>query len=143
MPVRASSPSNRSSSIRLSCGIAKRLSPPRTISAGTMARVSGILTLTLVPEPSSLCTSTGDVGDLRGGRDAGREDEVDRLAVAHRRRLVGGDRPVGDRLVAAPGRIDAPAVVRDLDVDLAALVEGAQRQEPLLGLARRASVLRT
>ncbi len=88
-------------------------------------------------------TAAGDVGDLSGGRDARSEDQVDRLTVAHRCRLVCGDQPVGDRLVADPGRIDAPAVVRDLDVDLTALVEGPQRQESLLGLARRASVLRT
>ena len=72
--------------------------------------------------------AAGDVGDRVGGGEAGRKISSHGLAVAHAgalRRAVTSPRSTA--LARDLGGVDAGAVVGDLDVDLAALVEGAQR----------------
>ena len=67
----------------------------------------------------------------------GQEDQVDQLAVGHAGGLLGRDQLGPDGLVADALRVDAAAVVGDLDDDLAALVEGVQEQPALGRLAPR------
>ena len=50
-------PCTRTSSTTASCGMAKRSPPASTISAETIASVSGILMVKLVPLPCTDCTS--------------------------------------------------------------------------------------
>src|SRR5215470_13240206 len=76
-----------------------------------------------------------DVGDRGRRRETGQEDEADQLALAHALGELGGDEAAGDRLGADLLAVDAVAVVGDLDVDLAAGVEGADAERALGGLA--------
>ena len=63
----------------------------------------------------------------------GRKIHVEHFALAHARELVGVDESALQRLLAEL-RVDAAAVVGDLDVDLSALVEGARMKRRLAGL---------
>ena len=81
--------------------------------------------------------AAGEVRHLVRRREAGQEDQVDQLALAQAVGLLGGDELGLDRLVADALRVDAAAVVGDLDDDLAALVEGVQRQPAFGRLAPR------
>ena len=72
-----------------------------------------------------------DVAHLRGGGKPGQKDQVLEIAVAHARDLLGRDQAFFERLVPDRLQVDSVTVVRDLDVHLAAFVEGAQ-QEPSL-----------
>ena len=69
--------------------------------------------------------------DARHGRRGGEarfEDELQHAVGRHRRRLRGGHKPPGDRLLADFFERDSAAVVGDLDRHPAALVEGPQRE---------------
>ena len=135
--------------------MAKRSPPASTISAETIASVSGILMVKLVPAPGDRLhvdraadlldvgahhvhadAAAGDVGDLGGGGEARREDELVDLRV---RQLVGdsasGDEPLRDRLGPDPRDVEAAAVVGDLDDDVAALVIGREADAASLRLA--------
>ena len=104
MPRCAWSPSNRTSSSKLTCGMANRSRRALTISAGMIASVSGILILKVVPWPAVLCTSiraadlldagldhvqadvaSRGLGDLLGSREAGKKDQLTQFVVAHSR----------------------------------------------------------
>ena len=101
------------SSITLSCGMAKRCPAASTIRAETMARVSGILIRKVVPAPGNRSqldgaadaldigahhvhadAAAGDAGHLLGGGKARPEDELQDLLLAH----------AGDGRFAWPGR---------------------------------------
>lgn len=62
------------------------------------------------------------------------------LALAHTGGLLCGDDALLDGLVPQPVGIDAGPVVRDLDVDLAALVVRAEDDMTFRGLARGSPV---
>src|SRR5262249_48331103 len=66
-----------------------------------------------------------EAGDLHGGREARQEDEPRQRLRAHPPGLLGGDQPQLHRAVLHPVRVDAGAVVTDLDVYLPALVVSA------------------
>ena len=92
----------RTSSRTASCGMAKRSPAASTMSAETMASVSGILMVKVVPRPRDRfhvdrAADLVDIGahdihadaaarharDLVGGREAGREDELLHLRLGH------------------------------------------------------------
>ncbi len=123
-----------------------------------IASVSGILILTVValPRPAEHVhgaadlldvgldhvhadAAAGDVGHLFGGGEAGQEDQLQQLALAHPVGLVARIRPRSSAFAAEPFGVDAAAVVGDLDVDLAAFVEGVQGQTTLRPACRAAS----
>src|SRR5262249_4105864 len=79
--------------------------------------------------------AAGKLRYLVGRGEAGKEDEVQKLAVVQPARLFGCYQPRLDRLGANALRVDAAAVVGDLDDDLAALVEGVERDATLRRLA--------
>jgi hypothetical protein len=66
------------------------------------------------------------VGDLLRRREAGVENQPRRFAVAHAAGLLGVDDAFFDGLLLQPGRVDAAAVVGDVDPHLACLVIGPQ-----------------
>ncbi len=81
--------------------------------------------------------AAGELRHLVGRREAGQEDQVDQLALVQAVGLLGRDQLGLDGLVADALRVDPPAVVGDLDDDLAPLVEGVQRRAgPRRGLPR-------
>ena len=82
----------------------------------------------------------GHAGDDGGGREPRLEHQADQIGVAHPRGGVGGDDAALDRLGPDPVGADAGAVVGDLDVDLAAVVVGAQADHALGLLARGQAV---
>ncbi len=144
----------RTSSIRLTWGMAKRSPPLVTTSAGMMARVRGILIFSSVPLPAALCRSTVPpifsmlvlttsmptprpemLLTCSAVEKPGGKGQVQELALRHARGMLGGDHAFGDGLGLQLFGGDAGAVVGDLDVDLAALVEGAQQQMPVARLA--------
>ncbi len=118
---------------------AQRGAVARACSAmSTVPPIRSMLVLTTsmpTPRPETLVM-------VGGGREAGEEDQLhaarDRTCARRFRR----DQPALDRLAAHAFRIDAAAVVADLDVDLAAFVEGAQRHDALARLAARRRGLR-
>ena len=79
--------------------------------------------------------AAGDAGDLLGGREAGREDELVNLRVGQLVDLGFRSEPAGDRLGPDPLGGEAAAVVGDLDDDVAALVTGGQADRAAFGLA--------
>jgi hypothetical protein len=87
-------------------------------------------------------TAAGDVGDPVGGAEARLEDQPAQLLLAHPGGILRGDRAALDRPGPDGRRVQAAAVVRDLDDDLASLVEGAQSDGPLGRLADGDPLLR-
>ncbi len=72
--------------------------------------------------------ASGNVRHFFGGGKAGKEDQVENVAVGHARRLVGGDHAALDRFPPNAFQVESGTVVRDFDVDLPAFVEGSQDQ---------------
>ena len=124
--------------------MAKRSPPASTISAETIASVSGILMVKVVPAPANglqvdraadlldiaahdvhADAAAGNAGHLRGGGKAGRENEIADLRFGLGRELGFAGEPVLDGLGPDAGEIEAAAVVGDLDDDVTALVAGA------------------
>src|SRR6201997_4057335 len=91
----------RTNSTTDSCGIAKRSPAASTISAETIASVSGILMVTLGPSPAADAT-TGHAGHGGSGREARREDEFVDLRFRHLLQFGLADETVGDRLGLDP-----------------------------------------
>jgi hypothetical protein len=109
-----------------------------------MASVSGILMVKLEPCPHRLHVdaaadlidvvahhvhadaAAGHAGDLCGGREAGRENELLDLGFRHLVELGLGDKPVGQSLFLDPLDVEAAAVIGDADDDMAAFVIGGQ-----------------
>ena len=81
--------------------------------------------------------AAGNAGDLRGGGEAGREDEIADLGVGFGRHLGFAGEALLDGLGADAREIEAAAVVGDLDDDVAALVAGGKPDRALWRLARR------
>ena len=79
--------------------------------------------------------AAGHAGDLLGGREAGREDELLDLGFRHLVELGLGRESIGQRLVPDPFGIEATAVVGHADDDMAALVIGGQPDDAFLRLA--------
>ncbi len=79
--------------------------------------------------------ASGDVRDALRRGEARDEDQSEHLAVGHARELFGGREVAVERALLDGGRVDADAVVDDLDVDHPAFVERAQRERALLGLS--------
>ena len=79
--------------------------------------------------------AAGHVGDFRGGGEAGREDEAVDLRVGHRHGFHGVDDAFFHGLLADAVGVEAGAVVRDLDDDVAAFMIGAQLDHAGFGLA--------
>ena len=79
--------------------------------------------------------AAGHAGDLLGGREAGREDELLDLGFRHLVELGLGDEPVGQSLFLDPLDVEAAAVIGDADDDMPALVIGGQPDDALLRLA--------
>ena len=132
----------RTSSTTLICGMAKRSPAHSTISAETMASVSGILMMKVVPLPRLALqldgaadlldvgahhvhadAAAGDAGHLGGGGEAGAEDELLDLLLGHGREFGLGGQPGGERLLLDLVDVEAAAVVGDLDDDMAAFVD--------------------
>ena len=80
--------------------------------------------------------AAGNIGDLFRRREAGQEDQVQRFPVAELPGLLGRQESFVDGLLLEPRDVDPRAVIPDLDVDLPALVIGAQGQRPFGRLAR-------
>ena len=78
----------------------------------------------------------------RGGREAGQKDHLQQLALGQQSGALGGDQPALDGLGANLVDGDAGAVVGDLDDDVAALLDGAQRKRAFGILARGLAHLR-
>ena len=135
----------RTSSSTASCGIAKRSPAASTISAETMASVSGILMVKVVPSPAadlmsmmppiwSMLVFTTSMPTPRPETEVtaaavekpGREDELGDLRVGHPLDLGLGREPALDRLGLDRVEVEAAAVVGDLDGDVAALVIGGE-----------------
>ena len=114
-------------------GRAKLCCRLRTISAGMMARVSGMRRRSVVPLPGRESSSTlppmrlhvgahhvhahaapAHVGDRCGGGEAGQEDQLQQLAFRLLRGALLGDQPAFDSLGANPLHRDAGAVIRTL-----------------------------
>ena len=134
--------------------MAKRSPPASTISAETIASVSGILMVKVVPGAGHALqvdgaadlldiglhhvhadAAAGHGGDHGGGREAGAEDEALHLRLAHAGELGLGGQAVRQHLGADPVERQAAAVVGDLDDDVAAFVVGVQRDVAGLRLA--------
>ena len=134
--------------------MAKRSPPASTISAETIASVSGILMVKVVPAPANgvqidraadlldiaahdvhADAAAGNAGDLRGGGKAGREDEIANFAVGLGRHLGLAGKTALDRLGADAREIEAAAVVGDLDDDVTALVAGGEPDRATARLA--------
>ena len=130
--------------------MAKRSPPASTISAETIASVSGILIVNVVPAPGSgfqidrtadlLHVGAHDVhpnaaprdaGDLCCGREAGREDQITDLRLGFRRDLRFAGEALLDGLRAYPLNVKATAIIGDLDDDMAALVTSGEPDRPL------------
>src|SRR3954471_19730034 len=79
--------------------------------------------------------AAGYVGDRCGRGETGQEDHLQDVLRAHPVERVGADQAALDGLGADLGRVDARAVVGDLDHDLAALVLRAQGEHALGRLA--------
>ena len=88
-------------------------------------------------------TATAHVGDLLGGRETRGEDQQHRVAIAERPCLLGRDDPLLHRLGPQLLGVDARTVVPDLDLHVAALLEGRQGKRPLGRLAGRLPSLRS
>ena len=80
--------------------------------------------------------AAGNIGDCFGRREPRLEDEVQRFPVAQLLGLLGPQEPFVDGLLLEPRDVDSRAVIADFDVDLSALVIGAQGQRPFGRLAR-------
>ena len=125
--------------------MAKRSPAASTISAETIASVSGILMVKVVPGAGDgpqvdgaadlldivahhvhADAAAGNTGDRGGGREAGREDEIADLRIGHFVELGLAGKTLFDRLGADAVDIEAAAVVGDLDDDVAALVAGGE-----------------
>ncbi len=134
--------------------IAKRSPPDSTISAETMASVSGILMVKVVPLSGTVVRSTvppiwsmlvlttsmptprrGHAGDLGGGGEARREDELADLRIGQALGVGLAHEAVVDRLLLDALDVEAFAVVGDLDDDVAALMIGGEPDRSGLGLA--------
>ena len=160
--IRCSEPGPaRTSSTTDACGSAKRSPPHSTMSAETMARVSGSTMVKVVPCPRHARdragaaqpleigahdiepdAAAGDRGDRLRRREAGAEDEIVDIRLGERgeRRLVGEAQRKRPRLDPVEG--EAAAVVRQLDDDVAALVEGVEADAPGGRLAQAFAVRR-
>ena len=77
-----------------------------------------------------------DIGDGGGGGEAGEKDELQQFALAKLRGAIGGDDAALDGFEAHFFDIDPGAVVGNFDDDVAALVAGAEFENPLRVLAR-------
>ena len=130
-------------------------SPPLvTTSPGMIASVSGIFSLTVEPSPGRLVMSTTppifSMLDFTTSMPTPRPETLVTVCAVEKpgwkirfsasRSLSfsacsGRRRPFFDRLLLDPRHVDAGAVVADFDVDLPALVIGAQRQPSLARLA--------
>jgi len=85
-------------------------------------------------------TTARDAGHLGCGRETCLKDELHHLLVGHGRDLGLGRQLVGHGLGADLVERQALPVVGDLDDNVAALVEGVERDAAGLGLARRLAV---
>ena len=150
----------RSDSRIAKVGITNRSAPTPTSSPSTIASVSGSLIENVVPlprlgldlDPSAQRVDVAlddvhadaaarDLGDLLGGREPGRENQL--MYVGWRQHRAGGDQAVLDRLLSRIRSVFEPgAVVGNLDDDVAALVEGAQRAADPSRTCRRRSARR-
>ena len=149
----------RTSSTTLICGMAKRSPTACTISAETMARVSGILMMKVVPWPATLFRSmvppifsmlvfTTSMPTPRPDtavttaavENPARKMKRCNLPVAHARELGVGRQPLRQHLGADLVHRQAAAVIGDLDDDVAALVEGVQRDAAAFRLAHGAAL---
>src|SRR5204862_722289 len=84
--------------------------------------------------------TAGNLGDAVGRRESRPEDEGEQLAVTEDGR--GGDQAAGHRLRADAVAVQAPAIVRDLDVDVAALLIRAGLDATDAILARALTLVR-
>ena len=126
--------------------MAKRSPPASTISAETIASVSGILMVKVVPAPGHALQIDGaadlfDIGlhhvhadaaarhggNHSGGGETGTEDEALQLHIAHTGEFGLGGQSVLQDLRPNLVERQATAVVRDLDDDMAALMIRVQR----------------
>jgi hypothetical protein len=110
-----------------------------TISAGMIASVNGIRILIVVPTPGSLDnvtlppifatfvrTTARDIGDRLGGGKSWKEDELNGVLIADVAGLIGSDQATFHRLLFDGHQVHSRAIVGDLDIHLAALVERSQ-----------------
>ena len=72
-----------------------------------------------------------EIGYFLNGRKAWQKDQIERLAVAHARRLFGGNQTFLYGFLPDAVHIDSGPVVANFNIDLAALVIGPQTQDPL------------
>src|SRR5262249_14548785 len=83
----------------------------------------------------------GELGDFVRGRKTGQEDQVYQFAVVQPVGLFRGYQLGFDCLGADTLRVDSPAVISDLDNDLAALVEGIEGEPAFRRLAAGSPLL--
>src|SRR5208282_4400336 len=79
--------------------------------------------------------TAGYAGHVRGGGEAGHEDQIAALRLGFRRNCGLAGKSVLDSLGPDARHVEAAAVVGDLDDDMTALVTGAQPDRPLRRLA--------
>ena len=140
-------PSSRTSSSKLTCGIANRSPPLVTTSAGIIASVSGILILTRGSLPRVDCTSTvppifsilvlttsmptprpETLVTFSAVENPGKKIKLKISRSAHALGLRAVMTAALHRLFANALRIQARAIVADFNIHLAAFVEGSQDQ---------------